>query len=124
MRIHVSYDPRAPGVWRLDRPYQRQTSIGPVVVPQGFETDLASTPRVVWRMFERWGGWSGAAIVHDWFYRTKPAGINRWTADRIFYELMKDDGVRYGDARIIYRAVRKFGDASWNAWRDSEVIKT
>lgn len=113
-RIHISADPREPEVWTLDRPYQRETSIGPIVVPQGFVTDLASTPRQVWRMLPKFGPWFGAAIVHDFIYRTKPKGIDRRQADRVFLELMKADGVRYGDARIMYRAVREFGDIVWD----------
>lgn len=112
-RIHLSYDPAEPDVWTLDRPYERQSSIGPIVVPQGFRTDLASTPHAVWRMFPKFGPWSGAAIVHDWLYRTKPAGVDRWQADRIFLKLMREDGVRHGIARVMYRTVRDLGDAAW-----------
>lgn len=118
-RIHVSYDTSDPDAWTLERSYERQTSIGPIVVPQGFRTDLASTPRTVWRMMPRWGPWSGAAIVHDFLYRTKPPGIDRWKADRILYELMKADGVVYGDARVIYRAVREFGQLAWDSWGEA-----
>lgn len=121
MRIHVSYDPHDPDVWILDRPYERQTAIGPIVVPQGFKTDLASTPHAVWLSFPRWGPWSGAAIVHDYLYRTKPKGMSRYEADRIFYDLMKADGVLHGIARVIYRSVREFGDLAWRrATDDSE----
>ena len=121
MRIHVSYDPSQPELWNLDRPYERQTTVGPIVVPQGFETDLASTPHIVWRTFARWGPWSGAAIVHDWLYRTQPAGIDRYTADRIMLDLMRADGVRYGEAENDlqkregvwrYRLARPSGDTN------------
>ena len=112
--IHVSYDTQFPEQWKVERPYERQTALGPIVVPQDFMTDLASVPRQVWLRFPRWGPWSGAAIVHDWLYRTKPAGIDRLSADRVFRELMKQDGVAWGDYRMIYRAVRDFGDAAWN----------
>lgn len=113
-RIYVSYDTREPDVWVLDRPYERMTAIGPVVVPQGFKTDLASTPNVVWRMFPKLGPWTGAAIIHDYLYREKPGDVSRYEADRIFYQLLREDGVLHGIARIMYRAVREFGE---NAWR-------
>ena len=113
-RLYLSYDPAEPDEWTLEAPYERKTSIGSVVVPAGFKTDLASTPRLVWLRFPRWGRWSGAAVVHDWFYRTHPAGVTRYRADRILLELMREDAVRYGDSMTIYRAVREFGDTAWN----------
>ena len=112
-RIYLSYDTSDPETWTVERSYQRDTSLGTVVVPQGFATDLASTPHTVWHRFPRWGRWSGAALIHDFFYRTKPAGLTRYRADRIMFELMKQDGVRYGDAAIIFRAVREFGESAW-----------
>ena len=105
--IFVFYDTDNPNVWRLTQTYERQTSIGPLVVPVGFVTDLASTPRTVWLRFPRWDRWSGAAIVHDFMYKTRPQNIKRVQADNIFRELMREDGVRYGDAEVIYTAVRQ-----------------
>lgn len=112
-RIYLSYDTSDPENWTLEQPYERATSIGPVVVPQGFVTDLASTPNTVWSALPRWGRWSGAAVIHDFFYRTKPAGLTRYRADRVLLELMRADGVRYGDSMLIFKAVREFGDAAW-----------
>ena len=122
-RIHVSWDPSEPEVWTLDRPYERQTSIGPIVVPQGFQTDLASVPHTVWRAFPRWGPWSGAALVHDFLYRTQPDGISRYEADRLMFELMKADRVHYGDARVIYRSLREFGDIAWRSHQQKPEIQ-
>lgn len=113
--VHIRWNPRGPEVWTLDQPYERQTSIGPIVVPRGFCTDGASVPNTVWRAFPRWGRWSGAAVVHDYLYRTQPPGVTRYEADRVMLELMKQDGVHYGEARMIYRAVREFGDAAWRS---------
>jgi hypothetical protein len=113
--IHISYDPRTPEVWTLTRPYERHSDLlEAIVVPQGFQTDLASVPRFTWHRFPRWGPWSGAAIVHDWIYRTRPTAIDRLQADRVFRDLMRQDGVPYGDVRILYRAVRNFGDKAWS----------
>lgn len=117
MRLFLSYDTDEPETWRLEQMYERDTSIGKIVVPQGFETDLASTPHTVWLRFPRWGRWSGAAIVHDFLYRTQPAGVTRYRADRVFLELMRKDGVTYGDSLVMFQAVREFGDAPWRAWQ-------
>jgi len=51
--------------------------------------------------------------VHDYLYREKPGDLSRYEADRIFLNLMREDRVTYGIARVIYRAVREFGDAAW-----------
>ena len=76
-RISVSWDPKEPGTWRLEQPYERETSIGTVTVPKDFETDLASIPRHLRRVFPQWEAWTAAAIVHDLLYRTQPDGISR-----------------------------------------------
>lgn len=123
-RIHVAYETRDPDTWVLERPYERETAIGPIVVPQGFRTDLASTPRQVWLAFPRWGPWSGAAIVHDFLYRTQPPGVSRYDADRIMLALMKQDGVLHGTARVIYRMVREFGDLAWRRWQETKHADT
>lgn len=118
-RLHVSWDPHEPEVWAIDRDYERQTILGPITVPQSFETDLASVPRTLWRKFPRWGRWSGAAVVHDFLYRTHPEGVNRWTADLVFYDIARSDGVTHGDAWQMFTAIRAFGDNAWNANRSA-----
>ena len=112
-RIHVSWDPREPGVWRLEQPYERETSIGTITIPKDFETDLASIPRTLRRRFPQWEGWTPAALVHDWLYRKQPQGIDRRKADDLMLEIMMADRVREGSARKIHWAVREFGDAAW-----------
>src|SRR5262245_50408201 len=114
--INVRFNPET-GQWVLSEPYVRETSIGTIEVPAGFVTDLASTPGQVWHRFPPWGRWSGAAIVHDYLYATRPNGIDRETADKVFLELMRADRVRYGDYSIMYSAVREFGDRAWNKYR-------
>ena len=119
-RFHVSYDTADPITWRLEQPYERQCAFGPLLVPQGFTTDLASTPRTVWLRYPRWGKWSGAAIAHDFMYQRRPYDLERRQADDIFRALMREDGVRHGDAEVIYTAVRQFGGSAWRKWRRQE----
>ena len=116
-RIRLEYDPdEDEGSWVLLEPYVRETLIGTVTVPAGFRTDLASVPwTVVWRkMYDKFGRWTGAAVVHDWFYRTQPDGVTREQADRVFRDLMRRDGVPYGIVDIMYSAVRRHGWRAWN----------
>ena len=40
-----------------------------IVVPKGFETDLASVPRAAWALIAPWDV-ARAAIIHDLLYKT------------------------------------------------------
>jgi hypothetical protein len=117
MRIALAYDPdEDEDEWVLLEPYARETLIGWVEVPAGFHTDLGSVPRQVWKRFPKFGRWTGATIIHDWLYRRRPrGGLRRSAVDDVFEELLRADGVRYGDVALIMGAVRQFGDRAWNA---------
>jgi Protein of unknown function (DUF1353) len=109
--IHCSYEVAEPDVWHLEQPYTRKTSIGTVTVPPRFAWDGASVPRVLWNIIPPWGSYSGAALVHDWLYRTRTScasstkTITKEEADRVFYELMLEDGVRKSSAWVMWQAV-------------------
>ena len=60
-----------------------------------------------------WGMYSGAALVHDFLYSTKPC--TREQADRVLLQLMVEDGVRPERATIMYRAVQALGQDRWDA---------
>ena len=113
--LDFRWHPKKPGSFVLLRDYTRETSAGPITVPKGFETDLASIPRQLRRQLPQWEGWTGAAIVHDYLYATQPDGITRQEADNIFHELMLADQVTIGRARRMYSAVREFGDIAWRS---------
>lgn len=115
-RLFLAYDPdEADDEWTLLQPYSRETSLGTITVPAGFRTDLASVPWQVWRRYPKFGRWTPAAIVHDFLYRTRPTGVRRWQADAAFRDLLRRDGVRYGDVAMMHAAVREFGGRAWNA---------
>jgi hypothetical protein len=59
-----------------------------VVVPKGFETDLASIPRLFRLLMPKNGRHRAAAIIHDYLCRLK-LDFSRVTADKIFREAMK-----------------------------------
>ncbi|OPY90583.1 MAG: hypothetical protein A4E73_02427 [Syntrophaceae bacterium PtaU1.Bin231] len=65
-----------------------------VVVPEGFQTDLASVPRVpvVWLL---WGDRAHReAVLHDYLYRTDAVPtVGFMGANRLFLEAMKARGV-------------------------------
>lgn len=81
------------------------------VVPQNFETDLASIPKIAWPlMAPAHSSLIRPAIVHDWLYR-ESCYFNRKHADLIFYHMLRNDGISYIKASTMYYAVRMLG---WN----------
>lgn len=80
--------------------------IGDYVVPEGFRTDFASIP--VWavpfiglptrKQFRR------ASILHDYLLVSKITTGKE--ADKIFYDLLKEDGTNKLKAYLMYLAVR------------------
>lgn len=89
--------------WRLEKTVQEWG----VRVPVGFETDLASVPRVLWSLVPPFGRYSKAAIVHDRLYNIQDRPKKK--ADKLFLRAMKDLGVPFWKRKVMYRFVRLFG---------------
>lgn len=75
-----------------------------VWVPAGFETDLASVPRVPLAWYLAGGTGDRAAVVHDFLCRVNPQ--SRHQADRVFKEALKVEGVNWWRRQIMYAGVR------------------
>lgn len=92
-----------------------------VEVPVGFETDLASTPKILWSFYPPMGRYSYPAVVHDWLYAGGLIHRNgmvrvpsRREADRILRELMRRCGCRWYTCWIFWLMVRCFGGSHWS----------
>jgi len=93
-----------------------------IEVPRGFVTDFASVPRILWALIAPTGLHTRAAVIHDWLYERHPViqredhvgPMHRLEADEIFLEAMLELGVSRLRARIMYRAVRLFGQRRWH----------
>lgn len=83
-------------------------------IPAGFETDLASVPRLLWSLLPPHGRYAKAAILHDWLLTQAPA-ISRPQADELFYQAMLILGVPTWQAKLMYYAVRTY--SKWTNWR-------
>jgi hypothetical protein len=84
-------------------------------IPKNFETDLASIPRFVWPYLSpAHSALMRASIVHDWFYR-RTCDFNRYETDLIFYHMLRNDGVSFMTANVMYYGVRLFG---WNSYNE------
>jgi hypothetical protein len=83
----------------------------PYTIPAGFDTDLASIPRIVWPiMSPAKSELMEAAIIHDWLYK-ETCYFTREETDVIFYDMLRANGTPRWQASIMYYAVRTFGGA-------------
>lgn len=107
------------GEWLVRQPggLVYETNAGQVItVPEGFQTNLTSSPWWIWPLIPRDGDYTPAAIVHDWLYGCKKiAGqaITRAEADGIMLEAMEPLGVGWLRRWTIWSALRVVG---WWAW--------
>lgn len=85
-----------------------------VEVPQGFVTDFASVPRLLWFFIAPWGRHGPAAVLHDWgYWRQEPADRKYW--DDLFLEAMKVLEVTTFHRTVLYWAVRWFAGRAWES---------
>jgi hypothetical protein len=110
--------------WRLEAAYGYRDGAQLITVPDQFEFDLASIPRLFWWLIAPFELSIAAPLLHDFLYRYRgdpPAGLvepprsyNREEADRLFRRMMASEGVSRWRRAAAYRAVRWFGGASWS----------
>jgi len=82
-----------------------------VTVPEGFQTDLASVPRlpVVYLLTGATG--NEAAVIHDFLYTSQPC--TRKQADDTFHEALLASGVPGWRAWMMWCGVRAGGASHW-----------
>lgn len=81
-----------------------------IVVPEGFVTDFASTPTLLYPIFPPIGIYNKAAMVHDFLYSKDCSYIlQREFADKFFLQAMEVLGVPKWKKRLMFLAVRIFG---------------
>lgn len=79
-----------------------------VDVPEGFDTDFASVPRLLWFIYHPDGGAAKAAVLHDFMYR-KRCNFSRIIADAVYLDAMRLLGVPFWKRYTMYLGVRLFG---------------
>ncbi|EFI4072610.1 DUF1353 domain-containing protein [Escherichia coli] len=90
-------------------------------VPEGYVTDLASVPRILWSVFPPHGRYAKAAIIHDWLYDN--ALRTKREADKIFLDAMCVLGVPRWRRVLMYAAVRLFGRGNYGEVRYKPLEK-
>ena len=95
-----------------------------IKVFRGFITDGASVPKSLQWLYNPYGKYINAAVVHDYLYSVyNNTGINRTLADKIFKHIMKETGVDDRTIRRFYAAVKYFGVTSWKPKLKNEGYK-
>ncbi|PGH21080.1 hypothetical protein RN96_08585 [Fusobacterium polymorphum] len=98
--------------WILKKKYSYKVNNRIIEVPENFITDLASTPKILWNIFEPAGeNYTRSSLIHDYLYSKdcKYIDISRKEADQIFLEIMKERGVPFWKRYLMFIAVRVFG---------------
>jgi len=78
-----------------------------IIIKEGFQTDLVSSPRLLWFIIPPHGLASNAAVVHD--YLSRSMLVRRKVCDDIFFELLKETQLRPWQCWAMYLFVRIFG---------------
>ena len=95
-----------------------------IKVFRGFITDGASVPKSLQWLYNPYGKYINAAVIHDYLYSTyNNTGINRTLADKIFKHIMKETGVDNRTVRRVYNAVKYLGETSWKPKLKNEGYK-
>ncbi len=111
--------------WRLEAPYTCQHEVNRITVPDQFEFDLASVPRLFWWLIAPFELSIAAPLLHDFLYHyggELPDGsvipsrsYSREEADLLFRDMMEQEGVSPWRRAAAYRAVRWLGSGAWSA---------
>lgn len=80
-------------------------------IPAGFVSDGASIKPILRSIVSKYTA-TNAGIAHDYFYET--AAVDRRTADKIFYLLLRQAEMNIISAKLAYYAVRAFGGFFYN----------
>ena len=87
-----------------------------IIVPEGFVTDFASTPKALYSIFPPIGIYNKAAMVHDFLYSGEcPLKIERAQADLFFLQAMAVLKVPKWKRKLMYFAVKLFGKSHFRS---------
>jgi len=80
-----------------------------VIIPEGFITDFASTPRLLYSIFPPIGIYNKATIIHDFLYSSLSTNLTRKESDKFFLQSMEVLKVKKWKRNLMYLSVRIFG---------------
>lgn len=83
-----------------------------IEVPEGFRTNFASVPRLPLAYWLAGGTARIAAVLHDYLYGKQR---DREWADKVFLAAMEAEGIPWWRRKMMYAAVRTFGQGPYDA---------
>jgi hypothetical protein len=99
-----------------------------VVPPDGYNTNLASIPRIAWSIIGPPSGYGHGAdymravVPHDYLYEfakdSEGCWVKRSDADRLMLHIMEQCGVHLWRREVMYAAVRVGGLHTWRKHKD------
>lgn len=120
--IGITYSPQASKILKKDYWYLREAVNVDIrgmnkhyefTIPQGYLTDGATVPRLVWAFVPLWDDCTTAVVIHDYLCNQnwikidgKLVSIDRRTSDDLFLAAMEFSGVSKIKRFIIYNFVR------------------
>ena len=107
-------------IWIIDsRLVYESDLVGIIIVPEGFETDFASVPRIPVFYILFGDRAHRESVIHDYLYRSDSfPSLSRSQADNVFLEAMKCRGKRFFVRYAMYWGVRAGG---WTAYHKRNV---
>ena len=84
-------------------------------IVQGFITDFASTPKIIWGLLPPMGKYSKAVTLHDFIYAT--GVVSKLRCERIFWKAMAYDNVTLWKRLILILFTTTFGWIFWFNWK-------
>ncbi len=102
-------------IFRLNKPHTDSWRGKVFTVPEGFRSDGVSTPRFLWATVSPkiHPATLRGGVNHDYIYRVQPSDWTRAEADRMFYDIIREDGTAWHRAVKAYLGVRLFGRIAW-----------
>lgn len=97
------------GQYRTVGPTVYVGSTDVIQIPDGFQTDLASVPRIFWSVLPPDGTYERAAVVHDWHCVHLAAGdcrISSRDTDGLFRRMAREGGAGLVTRWLLWVGVR------------------
>lgn len=123
MVVQPCITPISPREYRLDHDWTVEFELKglkhEITVPQGYITDGASVPRILWPLVRPDGLVRAGSVLHDYLYGLRGFSakqgfhFTRRECDIIFRDIMKECGVSWLKRGTMYNAVRLFGWLPW-----------
>lgn len=100
-------------MWKLTKPITAVLTNGSTItIPEGFETDLSSVPRLFWSIAPPFGKFLLAALIHDYLYVTRTGTQEEADKEMLIWSNVLNEG--HLDNYVRFLGVRAFGKSWWN----------